>query len=118
MATRVQHGLIHKHGTGTRPRVMPRSNRPKGRKYEEPEPLDVDRLKTGFRRSETKRGRHYTIQPISKQGALKVYTCPGCQLSIEPGVAHLVAWREDGIMGEAADVADRRHWHNHCWRVA
>jgi hypothetical protein len=97
---------------------MPRSNRPRGRKSEEPEPLNIERLSTGLRSTETKRGRTYTVQPISKQGAQKTYTCPGCHIPIEPGVAHLVAWRADGIMGEDVDVSDRRHWHTHCWRVS
>lgn len=97
---------------------MPRSNRPKRGKPEEPPPLDVERLKTGFRRSETKRGYTYIVQPISVARALKEYTCPGCNLSVDVGVAHLVAWRSDGIMGEHNDVAERRHWHQHCWRIA
>ena len=29
----------------------------------------------------------------------------------------LVAWRTDGIMGEAEDLAARRHWHSHCWKI-
>lgn len=97
---------------------MPRSNRPRGGKREDPEPLDVDRLKTGFRRTETKRGYSYVVQPISAAKALKVYTCPGCNLSVDIGVSHLVAWRTDGIMGEHNDVSERRHWHQHCWRIA
>lgn len=97
---------------------MPRSNRPRGRKSDEPPPLDIERLKAGSRRTETKRGSSYTVQPISAVGATKEYTCPGCQLIISPGVAHVVTWRMDGIMGEASDVADRRHWHTHCWKIA
>jgi hypothetical protein len=96
---------------------MPRSNRPRKGKREEPEPLNLERLSMGFRRTETKAGYTYQVTPISPDRALKVYTCPGCSLSIQPGVAHLVAWRTDGIMGEHNDVADRRHWHKHCWRI-
>lgn len=96
---------------------MPRSNRPKGHKNLEPEPLNVERLKSGSRRTETKRGYSYTVQPISAVGATKEYTCPGCQLGIDPGVAHVVAWRNDGLMGEAADLNERRHWHTHCWKI-
>ncbi|MEJ6507749.1 MAG: hypothetical protein QNL53_06380 [Microbacteriaceae bacterium] len=96
---------------------MARSNRDKRHRREEPEPLDIERLKTGFRRTESKRGYAYVVQPISESNAQKVYTCPGCNLAIEPGVAHLVAWRSDGIMGEQADVSERRHWHKHCWRI-
>jgi len=50
--------------------------------------------------------------------SVKSYTCPGCGGSIEPGVAHVVVWRADGILGDAADLAARRHWHTHCWKVA
>ena len=32
-------------------------------------------------------------------------------------LAHVVAWRADGLMGEADDLAARRHWHTHCWRI-
>jgi hypothetical protein len=96
---------------------MPRSNRPKRSKPTEGEPLDIERLRTGFRRSETKRGYTYTVQPISAAQAAKNYTCPGCNLTIEPGVEHLVAWKQDGIMGDAHDISERRHWHKHCWRI-
>lgn len=92
---------------------MPRSNR----RRDEGEPLDFDRLRTGYRRTETKRGESYTVQPISERNAKKTYTCPGCHVPIAPGVAHVVAWRNDGIMGESQGVQDRRHWHNHCWKI-
>ncbi len=93
---------------------MPRSNR----RRDEGEPLDVERLRTRYRRTESKRGEVYTVQPISERNAQKTYTCPGCNLTIALGAAHLVAWRSDGIMGESHGVADRRHWHNHCWKIA
>ena len=32
-----------------------------------------------------------------------------------PGTAHVVAWRTDGLFGEALD--DRRHWHTSCWQA-
>lgn len=72
----------------------------------------------GFRRSETRRGREYTVQPVSGQRALKEYVCPGCGGAVGIGVPHVVVWREDGIMGAQADLADRRHWHTHCWQIA
>lgn len=96
---------------------MPRNNRRGGSQRDEGEPLDIERLTTGFRRSETKRGYTYTVQPIGASKAQKVYTCPGCNLTIEPGVDHLVAWKQDGIMGDSHDVSERRHWHKHCWRI-
>lgn len=71
----------------------------------------------GWRRTETRRGHEWTVQPVSEQQAQKEYRCPGCGLQITPGTAHLVAWRADGIMGEQADLAARRHWHTRCWRI-
>ena len=48
---------------------------------------------------------------------MKEYLCPGCGLGIAPAVPHLVIWRADGVLGDEADLAARRHWHNHCWRI-
>lgn len=94
---------------------MPRRHRKD--RDSEPDPLDLDRVRTGFRRTETKRGSRYTVQPISEKNAHKTYTCPGCQLTIPPGQAHLVAWEEQSLMGAARGIEERRHWHNHCWRI-
>ncbi|MFD5214750.1 hypothetical protein [Microbacterium sp. NPDC058345] len=77
-----------------------------------------DRLLAGWKRSETRRGREWTVQPVSAMQAVKEYVCPGCGRTIAPGTAHLVAWRADGVLGETADLAARRHWHSHCWRIA
>ncbi|MDI2097731.1 hypothetical protein QF206_01940 [Klugiella sp. YN-L-19] len=71
----------------------------------------------GMRRTEHKRDGEWNVQPVGAASALKSYTCPGCGGSIDPGVAHLVAWRADGLMGDAHDLADRRHWHRHCWSI-
>jgi len=57
------------------------------------------------------------VQPVSALQAVKEYVCPGCGGTIAAGTAHLVAWRADGVLGEAADLAARRHWHSHCWRI-
>ena len=81
------------------------------------EPLDVDRLTVGMRRTETRRDGVWTVQPIAAVNAVKEYLCPGCQLVIEPGVAHIAAWRQDGILGDQADIEARRHWHSHCWKI-
>jgi hypothetical protein len=98
---------------------MPRSNRPRGRKTTGDDAyLDVERLTFGWRRTETKRGAEYTVQPISSANAQKVYVCPGCGRDIAVGVEHLAVWRADGVRGDAADLADRRHWHTHCWKIA
>ena len=95
---------------------MPRSRR---RPSARPDAEDsFDRLLAGWKRSEVRRGVEWTVQPVSAVQAQKEYACPGCGRSIEPGTAHLVAWRADGVLGDAAALADRRHWHNHCWRIA
>jgi hypothetical protein len=65
-----------------------------------------------------RRGVEWLVQPVSALQAQKPYTCPGCGRQIDVGVAHLVAWRADGVLGDAADLAARRHWHQHCWKVA
>lgn len=92
---------------------MPRSNR---RRRDEDE-LDLARALLGSPRTETRRDGTWNVQPLSAAGAQKTYTCPGCGLEIAPGTAHLVAWRADGVLGEAVDLAARRHWHTHCWRI-
>jgi hypothetical protein len=99
---------------------MPRSNRPRNRrgKAEEDEGLDLSRVLYGARRVERKHGVSWNVQPLSPTNASKTYVCPGCSLEITPGTAHLVAWRADGLFGEANDLAERRHWHTHCWRIA
>jgi hypothetical protein len=92
---------------------MPRSNR----RREEQAELDLERALAGRLRSEVKRDGVWNVQPQSASSAVKNYLCPGCGLEIEPGTAHLVTWRADGIMGEADDLAARRHWHSHCWKI-
>lgn len=80
-------------------------------------PLDVERLTFGQRTTESRRDGVWTVQPISESNAIKSYTCPGCQGTIEPGTAHIAAWRQDGILGDQADIEARRHWHTHCWKI-
>ncbi|WP_435744577.1 hypothetical protein [Microbacterium sp. PMB16] len=95
---------------------MPRSRR---RPSARPEAEDsLERLIAGWKRSEVRRGSEWTVQPVSAVQAQKEYICPGCGRGIEVGTAHLVAWRADGVLGDAADLAARRHWHTHCWRMA
>lgn len=97
---------------------MPRSNRPRRRAGGDEAPeLDLERALLGRSRAESKRDGLWNVQPHGASAATKVYTCPGCGREITPGTAHLVAWRADGIMGEADDLAGRRHWHTHCWKV-
>jgi hypothetical protein len=93
---------------------VPRSHR----RRPEPDDGSLDRLLAGWKRTETRRGAQWTVQPVSAAQAVKEYTCPGCGRVIAPGTAHIVAWRADGILGDSADLAARRHWHRHCWQVA
>lgn len=69
-------------------------------------------LYVGSRRwtESTPRGE-WTVQQIAGGSADKAYRCPGCEQLIQPGTGHLVAWREDSVMG----VEARRHWHASCW---
>lgn len=98
---------------------MPRSNRPRhGRPPGDADDgLGLHRALYGTLRTETKHDGLWNVQPVSAVSAVKTYVCPGCGLEIQPGIAHTVAWRADGLMGEAADIAARRHWHSHCWKV-
>ena len=93
---------------------MPRSHR---RRPEPPANDSFERLLAGWKRTEVRGGREWTVQPVSEAQALKEYSCPGCRMPIQPGAAHIVAWRADGILGDDAALADRRHWHSHCWRT-
>jgi hypothetical protein len=92
---------------------MPRSNR----RREEQAELDLERALAGRLRTEVKRDGGWNVQPQSASSAVKSYVCPGCGLEITPGTAHVVTWRADGIMGEADDLAARRHWHARCWKI-
>ncbi len=78
----------------------------------------LDRLIAGWKRTETKRGAEWTVQPLAGSQAVKDYVCPGCGRTVPAGTPHLVVWRADGVLGDAADLAARRHWHSHCWRIA
>ena len=96
---------------------MPRSNRPRGVKRAEDEPTDFSRVTAGWRRTEVRRGRSWTVQAIPASSALKPYACPGCAVGIAEGVAHVVVWPADGALSDAGALESRRHWHTHCWRM-
>ena len=99
---------------------MPRSNRPRGRRAgdaDSEDEVDLSRVLMGRLSTESKRDGVWNVQPLAAASATKSYVCPGCGLEIAPGVAHTVTWRADGLMGEANDLANRRHWHVHCWRI-
>lgn len=95
---------------------MPRHNRT-GKDSSDAEQWDPSALRAGWRRTQTRRGALWNVQPVTGEGADKQYVCPGCGRVILPGTAHLVAWRADGVLGDESDLAGRRHWHEHCWRV-
>jgi hypothetical protein len=76
----------------------------------------LDRLIAGWKHTELRRGVEWAVQPLSAAQAQKSYTCPACERPIPPGTAHVVVWRADGILGDVADLAARRHWHRACWR--
>ncbi|MEV8368973.1 hypothetical protein [Microbacterium sp. NPDC064584] len=94
---------------------MPRANR---RRPDGADDDGLDRLIAGWKRSEIRRGVRWTVQPVSASQATKSYVCPGCGRSVAPATAHVVVWRSDGVLGDQADLAARRHWHTHCWRIA
>lgn len=95
---------------------MGRSRRSTKRPWaaEHPE-LDLDQVRGSRRVESTPRG-DWTVQSIGAAGATKTYRCPGCLHDIPPGTAHVVAWANDSLLGPAAALAERRHWHTACWR--
>ena len=93
---------------------MPRANRRRSDGHGDD---SFERLLSGWKRSETRRGVQWTVQPVSAAAAAKSYVCPGCGRDVVPGSAHLVVWRADGVLGDAADLDGRRHWHTACWRI-
>jgi hypothetical protein len=94
--------------------IVPRSPR---RRPERDDDDSFQRFLSGWKRTEVRGGTTWTVQPVSGAQAQKPYVCPGCGRVIDPGTAHVVAWRADGVLGDAADLAARRHWHTHCWRI-
>lgn len=94
--------------------AMARSHR---RRPDPPRGDAFERFVAGFRHTEQRHDREWTVQPVGAGQAQKPYTCPGCGGVIALGVPHVVVWRADGILGEAADLAARRHWHTHCWKA-
>lgn len=75
--------------------------------------LEPERARRGVEGIVEWGGEDWTFRGIPGSAAVKTYRCPGCDHEIAPGVAHIVAWRADGIGGPD----DRRHWHTGCWRA-
>lgn len=98
-------------------RRRPQNSRRRNKRNGEWEPLDVERIQGGSRRTELRRGREYIVQPIRPERATKEYVCPGCGGGVAVGSAHVAVWQADSVLGDDSALADRRHWHNHCWRI-
>jgi hypothetical protein len=71
----------------------------------------MDRVRSGTKRTELKRGIPYTVQTSTGRNAEsdKSWVCPHCNLDITVGISHIVAW--DEVRG----VDTRRHFHTNCW---
>jgi hypothetical protein len=78
---------------------------------EDPEPLDVERLKRGAGAVQGWSDGEWEVRSVPAGD--KTYRCPGCDQEIRPGVGHVGAWPAD----ERGDLSDRRHWHTGCWRA-
>jgi hypothetical protein len=79
------------------------------------EPLDLDRALGGGHRLERHTDGDWYVRPVAGPAASKAYRCPGCDHEVPPGVAHVVAWPADDLLGDASAALDRRHWHRPCW---
>ena len=86
---------------------MPRANR----RRRDDQPLDLTRAAGGAPRREVHSDGEWFVRRVTGDGARAAYRCPGCQLTIATGVAHVVAWPADGALG----LGERRHWHSACW---
>jgi hypothetical protein len=53
----------------------------------------------------------WVVRQVPGPATAKTYRCPGCDQEIRPGTPHVVVWPE-----ETPGLAERRHWHNACWR--
>ncbi|WP_284975360.1 ATP/GTP-binding protein [Arthrobacter sp. efr-133-TYG-104] len=106
---------------------MPRSNRPRrntstgrgakpaGKWMEPPVELDLERARGGIVRRESAPDGEWVVRTMTAKKAEKQYICPVCSTAILPGVAHLVVWSDSHLFGQAAGLAERRHWHTNCW---
>ncbi|MDR0950770.1 MAG: hypothetical protein LBM13_03980 [Candidatus Ancillula sp.] len=76
-------------------------------------PIDVGKV-FGGRWVETKRGKDYTVSRTFEGESL--YTCPGCNNSIQIGQESYTVIQNDHFFGEQAAIDERRHWHPSCWK--
>ncbi|MFW3387041.1 UNVERIFIED_CONTAM: ATP/GTP-binding protein [Kocuria sp. CPCC 205274] len=111
---------------------MPRSNHSSRRRHGGPgsgpraskwqrgaaqEPWSVERVLEPAPTVERSSDGDWLVRHVRPANAVKTYTCPGCGRSIPPGIAHLVVWQQDSLLGARSAFEDRRHWHERCWRT-
>jgi hypothetical protein len=90
--------------------VSPRRNRPRRAADAPRAPLSDERVRKGIEGVQQWHDGEWMVRSVFGGAAAKTYRCPGCLQEIRPGVAHVVAWPDEG-------VHDRRHWHTGCWRA-
>ncbi len=74
-------------------------------------------LSASFATVAHKRDGDWMVRTMRPENAAKPYRCPGCDLVIEPGVAHVVVWPVEASIGSASALDERRHWHTACWNA-
>lgn len=72
-------------------------------------------LGAGHASSAYKSDGRWIVRSIPGERAVKTYTCPGCQRTVTPGTAHIVAWPAEPALMSASGLEERRHWHTGCW---
>ncbi|GDY32421.1 hypothetical protein GTS_40540 [Gandjariella thermophila] len=93
---------------------VPRRHRPRSRRSGSDtrdagrQPLSAG---LGWPERESAPDGEWLVRRVPGSRATKFYRCPGCDHEIVPGTAHVVTWPAE----EWGSVADRRHWHSHCW---
>ncbi|WP_415644980.1 hypothetical protein [Stackebrandtia soli] len=87
--------------------MSPRRNR----RYSAASPVNLERASTFGETVEDGPDGRWRVRGVAADRSAKTYRCPGCDQEIPPGVAHVVAWPDDGAVDE------RRHWHRPCWRA-
>jgi hypothetical protein len=81
------------------------------------EPWSVERVLEPAPTVERSADGDWLVRHVRPANAVKTYTCPGCGRSIPPGIAHLVVWQQDSLLGARSAFEDRRHRHERCWRT-
>ncbi|MDR3359504.1 MAG: hypothetical protein LBO20_02380 [Bifidobacteriaceae bacterium] len=89
---------------------MPKGSR---RSRRQARPLDLARARGGGpRRALGPGGLEVFVSPPSP--ARKAYDCPGCGRPIAPGQSQVTVWEANSLLGQAAALELRRHWHTAC----